>query len=354
MCNSEPRLVTDRSENTVETPTDIHLEQLPLHSSSLLTVLEPDGTIRYESPSISALYGFEQAELVGEAVASYFHPADRKRVVRAFERVVAGQDPSTTEAVEYRHRCADGGYCWVESVASPDPTPAGNYVVNTRDISRQKEREATLERKNERLEEFASIISHDLRNPLTVAKGAVDLLGEQGVEDLDDLEWAHDRMDALIDDVLTLSRMGQQIDTLKPVSLEQVAVECWRGVETNAATLALETNRQIRADRRRLSQLLENLFRNAIEHGGGGGVTVTISDLEQGDGFAVVDDGVGIPPENREMAFESGYSTASEGTGLGLRIVDQIATAHGWTVGLTDSSTGGARFEFSDVEYSSQ
>jgi signal transduction histidine kinase len=76
-------------------------------------------------------------------------------------------------------------------------------------------------------------------------------------------------------------------------------------------------------------------------------VIVTVGDLE--DGFYVADDGVGIPPDDREAVFESGYS-ADDGTGLGLSIVRQVATEHGWDVSLTGSDAGGARFEFTGVE----
>lgn len=119
------------------------LERLPLHSTNLLTLLSPEGIIQYESPAIERLYGYAQDELVGESVADYFHPADRKRVLEAFEAVTIAEDHHT-EAVEYRHRMADGSYRWIESVASSNPTPEGNYVVNSRDISTQKQREQEL------------------------------------------------------------------------------------------------------------------------------------------------------------------------------------------------------------------
>jgi PAS domain S-box-containing protein len=125
------------------------LELLPLHSTDLLTLLDPAGIVQYESPSIERLYGFDQGELVGEQVAEYFHPEDRERVLGAFEAVVDG-GPKQVETVEYRHRMADGSYRWIESVASSNPTPDGHYVVNSRDISERKRRERELERANER------------------------------------------------------------------------------------------------------------------------------------------------------------------------------------------------------------
>jgi signal transduction histidine kinase len=105
----------------------------------------------------------------------------------------------------------------------------------------------------------------------------------------------------------------------------------------------------LEAEWQRLRQLFENLFRNAVEHGGDQ-VSVTIGELE--DGFYVADDGPGIPAEDRQSVFEYGESTAEDGTGLGLAIVRRVAEAHGWTVSVTDSDTGGARLEVSGIDES--
>lgn len=119
------------------------LKTLPLHSTDLLTLLDDQGVINYESPAIERLYGYDQEELVGEEVAEYFHPEDRKRVMKAFETVVTAKD-THSEAVEYRHLMADGSYRWIESVASSNPTPDGHYVINSRDISERKQHEQEL------------------------------------------------------------------------------------------------------------------------------------------------------------------------------------------------------------------
>lgn len=315
----------------------VSLDVLPLHSTNLLTVLDENGVVRYESPSIERIYGFEQADLVGEQVAEYFHPEDRKDVVAAFETVVSGDE--TVEAVEYRHRKADGTYTWVESVASANPTPDGNYVINTRDISDRKEREQHLKNTNERLEEFASVVSHDLRNPLNVAQGRLELATEDSDSVyLDDVATAHERMEALITDFLTLSHAGNAVSETDSVSLEDLGDACWQTVSTADATLTIDTERHIRADRSRLRQLCENLIRNAVEHGG---ETVTVTIGETDSGFYVEDDGPGIPPRERTMVFEPGYSSTHESTGLGLSIVKQIVSAHDWNINTVE---GGPRW----------
>ena len=132
------------SQTTPELEDASSLNRLPLHSTDLLTLLDPSGVVLYESPSIERLYGYDQEELVGEQVAEYFHPEDRDRVVEAFAAIVSDEG-NHVETVEYRHEMADGSYRWIESVGSSNPTPEGDYVINSRDISERKQRERQLQ-----------------------------------------------------------------------------------------------------------------------------------------------------------------------------------------------------------------
>ena len=230
-----------------------------------------------------------------------------------------------------------------------------------------RDREQELSTQNDRLEQFATVVSHDLRNPLNVAIGRLGALKEECDDDnIAAIEQALDRMQALIDDLLLLARTGDSITEMETVALGTAVEDCWEVVETGDAALVVDTDRKVQADMTRLKQLLENLLRNAIEHSaadsrrqssetdkhGSPGVTVTISEIP--GGFAVSDDGPGIPDADREAVFESGYSTTTDGTGFGLSIVSQIATAHGWTVTLAESASGGTRFEFTGVDVVSE
>jgi len=214
------------------------------------------------------------------------------------------------------------------------------------------ERERELKRKNERLEEFVNFVGHDLQNPLSVADLRLELAKEEcNTEHLDDLSRALDRMETLTDDLLTLARAGREIESKEPVDLATFSQTCWHTVETDDATLVCETEQTIRADRSRFRSLLENLVRNAVEHGStggeGSGVTVRVGALD--GGFYVADDGPGVPLDEREQVFESGYSSAEDGTGFGLAIVEEIVESHGWEVAVTGSAAGGARFEITGV-----
>ena len=152
-------------------------------------------------------------------------------------------------------------------------------------------------------------------------------------------------MESLIDDLLSFARAGQAALDQEPVAVADPAEQSWRAVETGGATLRLDSELTVRADPDRLRQLLENLLANAAEHGGEA-PTITVGDLD--DGFYVADDGPGIP--DGIDPFEPGYSDAENGAGFGLAIVAEIAEAHGWTVAVTESGDGGARFEITDVD----
>jgi len=136
----------------------------------------------------------------------------------------------------------------------------------------------------------------------------------------------------------------------EPVSLAGVADRAWQTVSGDA-TLDVAGDATVRADASRLRQLFENLFRNAVEHAGAD-VTIEVQLRDDGEetlGFAVVDDGPGIPAGDREDVFDSGYSTTADGTGLGLAIVQQVAVDHGWTV-TAEGGADGACVVVDDVE----
>jgi signal transduction histidine kinase len=225
-------------------------------------------------------------------------------------------------------------------------------VLLLHDVTEQRQRERKLERTNERLDRFASVVSHDLRNPLNVAKGNLAFIqDEHDSEQLETASNALERMETLIDDVLTLAREGEPISAPDRITLSSVVNDCWAVIDSEDATLTVENDLTLMADSDRLQQLLENLLRNAIEHGGDT-VTIRVGALPDAAGFYVSDDGPGILDGEREDVFESGYSTTESGTGFGLAIVKEIADAHGWSISVAESADQGARFEITGVDSS--
>ena len=290
--------------------------------------------------------GYDRSEVIGRDLSELYTPESREALLEksGYERALSGE--FVREERELVTTDGETVETLLRAVPRRDATDstAGTLAMYI-DITERKQ----LERETERLEQFTSIVSHDLRNPLNVAEGRLELAHEEcDSEHLDAVANAHDRMIALIEDLLTLAREGDRVSETEPVVLAELFENCWRNVETADATIRTPVDWTIQADRSRLAQLLENLIRNAVEHGGDD-VTITIGELD--DGFYVEDDGPGIPENERSDAFDAGHSTNKSGTGFGLSIVKQVADAHGWDIRVTEGSDGGARFEIIGLEF---
>ncbi|QPV62008.1 PAS domain-containing protein [Halosimplex litoreum] len=282
-------------------------------------------------------------------------------------REVLGEDLGAEVEANY-HRCAEtrepitydeelelpeGRFVWETNLA---PVVVDGRVARivgiARDVTERVEQERELRRKNDRLDEFASVISHDLRNPLNVAQGRAAMLdrhcGGEALEHLEPTLEALDRMEAIVEDTLTLARQGETVGETDRIPLRALASQCWDLVETADATLDVESGVAIEGDRERLRHVFENLFRNAVEHGGPD-VTVRVGRTDDGTVF-VEDDGPGIDQADRGRVFEPGHTSVDGGTGFGLTIVRRIAQAHDWTVAVGDGPDGGARFELDGVD----
>jgi PAS domain S-box-containing protein len=311
-------------------------------SPAPIVIYDAEGLVRYANEAAADLVALaDSADVVGRPTADFIHPDDHEASREAVRRVLEDREP--VESVERRIVADDGELRDVILSAVPityEAGPAGQVLLS--DVTPLKDRERALERQNDRLEQFAGIVSHDLRNPLTIIETSVDLARETGdAEHFDRAERAVDRMSTLVEDVLTMARYGRTPDSVEAVTLDRAAREAWQTVQTGNAELEIDAGDTVVAESNRLRELLENLFRNAVEHGDSG-VTVRVCDTD--DGFAVADDGPGIPPDERERVFERGYSTTEGGTGYGLAIVADLAEAHGWAVSVTESEFGGARF----------
>ncbi|MGQ3329966.1 PAS domain-containing protein [Halorubrum sp. FL23] len=330
------------------------------YGSDLVTVVDADGRVRYESPSVEEVLGYEQGSTVGRSPLGYVHPDDRERVTERFYRAL--NDPDETPTMEYRYRTAEGDWVWLESRTRSLPADAavGRLLINSRDVSERKARERRLTDRNARLDRFASIVSHDLRNPLSVIRGSIEMAKlKDDTEPLERGERAADRIDQLVSELLTLARQGTGIDEPTEFALGDVAREAWDTAGHADARLVVGADAQVRGDRGRLRQAFENLFRNATEHAvpdgekgirpgdgsgdprltdGGEDAVLTVVVTATDEGFLVADDGPGIPSTHREEVFAPGFTTREDGTGYGLDIVREVVESHGWTIGLRGES----------------
>lgn len=334
------------------------------HVSDGVFVLDADDRLLDVNPvgrRMLAAIGVETDAIVGKSFPALL-PTESLR--EQYDIETAQWDESETVVSVHDHH--------FQVVVTPIEDPQlhrTGWLLIAREVTERKRRENRLERQNERLERFATLVSHDLRNPLTVARGYIDVARDTGdLTHLEDVERAHDRMETIIEDVLTLAQEGAGDADPVPVEVAALANRAWRSVETERAALSIESDASVLADPERTRRLLENLFRNAVEHGtddytsreerqGRASDDVTLSvrvGIERDDGpgltVYVEDDGPGIPTEERGRIFEDGYTTSDDGTGLGLSIVKQIAEAHGWTVSVVEGTDGGARFHLGGVE----
>jgi signal transduction histidine kinase len=340
-----------------------------------------DETVVDMNEAATALFDCEFAAVAGEP----------------FDTVVDGGLAAVTELSEPYE--LDGGdhsryfEVTVSELTDDDGEPRGQALL-FHEVTDRRERNR-LERQNERLETFASIVSHDLRNPLGIAAGYLELARESGDEAaFDTVEDALDRMDGMIADLLTMARAETVVTEPESIDLEVLVTEAWQTAQTDGATLQclLREDVTVDGDPDLLRNVFENLFRNAAEHGSpspdshtrqdaaehgspspdshtrqdaaehgspspdshtrrdavdrsDSRVTVTVGEIEDAGGFYVEDDGTGIPPDERADVFDHGYTTSETGTGFGLSIVGDLVRAHDWEIAVTESEDGGARFE---------
>ncbi|CCQ34643.1 Adaptive-response sensory-kinase protein [Halorhabdus tiamatea SARL4B] len=306
-------------------------------------------------PTFEDVFGIDSAAVkpVFDAFFEIVPPEHTDRVKATIQEAIdAGTGYDITYPVEPNEE-----RIWVREQADVLTEGDSPRVVGTvTDVTELTEYERRLERQNERLDEFAEVISHDLRNPLNVAFGRAELLADEcesaHIEPLVD---ALGRMEDIVGNTLTLARQGEAVGETEPVPVDSIVEECAKMIDAETATVEVSGEFRIRGDPDRIKHLFENLLSNAVDHAAGeasaaeGDVTVRIDQFD-GRGFYVADDGAGIPADERADVFEPGYTTTTPGTGLGLTIVERIAEAHDWEVSVTESREGGARFEFTGVE----
>jgi len=310
-----------------------------------------DSDITFEFDRLSPAYerqtGLTTEEVRGEPPRNVFGEKQGTELEANYHRCVKSREP-----ISYQEelRVNEEAQIWQTNLAPVLTDGEVSRLVGiTRNVTNRVDRERQLRRQKERLDEFASVISHDLRNPLNVAQGRGTILAEQTESDhLAPLLRSLNRMEAIVEDTLTLARQGDTIDETESIGLTDLVGKCWATVDTNDATIEIDDEVNFQGDPDRLRHVFENLFRNAVEHGGSD-VTVRVGRHGR-QGIYVEDNGPGIPADRRNKVFEPGHTSVEGGTGFGLAIVKRIVEAHGWNLSVTDGTDGGARFEFEMAE----
>jgi signal transduction histidine kinase len=289
-------------------------------------------------PTSCPLLG-DSADTIEETV----HPDDRSAVAETVQTVAEKGEPATIE-----YRTAPGiEPVWIRSQIEPITEADGTISWLTgisSDITERKRREISLEQQNQRFDELASAVSHDLQTPLATARGRTELAIETGeTGHMEEALAALKRADELREGFVDVLRTREIVQQRENVSVGQATEELWETIRPGKnASLEIRQSPTIQADPTAIQRLLENLLLNAVEHGGEA-VTLSVGALE--DGFFLEDDGPGVPPDDREDIFSPGFSAKAEGSGIGMTSVREIVAAHDWTVSVAEGESGGARFE---------
>ncbi len=263
------------------------------------------------------------------------------------------------------------------SAAGSPPQAATRRQRQLAEAERAAERErliAQLEAKNSELERFTYTVSHDLKAPLVTVKGFLRLLRrdarpdpggpvERGIERIDA---AADKMRALVEDLLQLSRVGRQLGPPQEVPFSELAREAVELVAGQIADRGAEVRiapdlPAVSVDRPRLVEALQNLVQNAVKYMGDQAhprVEIGVRRAgARGDSdrpvFYVRDNGMGIEPRHREKIFElfQRLDVEIEGTGVGLALVQRIVELHGGRIWVESEGRGqGSTFCFTLAE----
>tara|TARA_R110002096_G_scaffold16106_29_gene55195 strand:+ start:10731 stop:12953 length:2223 start_codon:yes stop_codon:yes gene_type:complete len=326
----------------------------------------------YFSDRFKELLGYQPDEFEDsfEAWESRLHPEEKGGVLEALQsHVQNGNSNETMFDQEFRLRLRDGNYRWfhtrgraVRGLGEGAPTRMAGSIT---DVDSRKQYEARLEHSVRELEQFAYVASHDLREPLRMVASYVKLLERRYKDKLDDsaqdfINYAVDganRMQRLINDLLTYSRVGSKQQDLQPIHAEQVMNDALKNLQEaireSGAEVTHDPLPMVSADQTQFVQLMQNLLANAIKFTQPGQTPKVHVSAKPRDGkwcFSVRDNGIGIKKDYKERIFKIFQRLNSreeyEGTGIGLAVVNKIVERHGGSIWLESEEGSGTTFYF--------
>ena len=357
-----------RSEAALVESEDRYRKLVELSPDAIL--IHRDKRIVFANTAGAALLGRQNAvELTGTPIMEIVHP-DYRDLVK--ERLRLAGEGETTPLAELKIVRPDGTVVDVASAGSPftySGKPAIMAVMH--DITRSKEAErrlvralGELESSNKELEQFASIASHDLQEPLRKISGFTELLERRYRDKLDPdadryMEYIVDaakRMRMLIDELLAYSRLGRGEKKYQPTDcnkvLGQVLGDMEKAIKERGALVTQDELPTLSADALQLGQVLQNLIANAVKFSGDGPPRVHISARQEGGEwiFSVRDNGIGIEPQffPRIFVMFQRLHTQDEypGSGIGLAVCRKIIERHGGRIWVESGAGSGSTFYF--------
>jgi PAS domain S-box-containing protein len=348
-------------------PEDHKLRQFFDLSLDMLCTASIEGYFTTLNDSWGRTLGYSDAELKERPFLDFVHPDDRERTEAEAGRIMEGRN-----AVDFENRYIGkrGDVHWLQWSAVFSPADQLIYARAT-DITERRRLEqeleskaAELEQSNAELDQFASVVSHDLNSPMTTIAGYAQLLherydgtiGDPGRDWIASVLRGIERSQSLIDDLLAFSRAGRAEIELRPVDMaaltEGVVADLQSAMDERRVDLRVDALPTVQGDPAQLRRLMQNLVSNAVKFSDAENPVVEISGEQNGNGwrFKVTDNGIGIPPEQRKEAFEPFKrlpgGSEKPGNGIGLAICARIVERHGGEIHIEDGIDGGSSFVF--------
>jgi PAS domain S-box-containing protein len=359
------------------------LRALVHNSSDVITVLDADGVIRYQSPAVERILGYRPDELLGREIRGLIHPDDAE-ALEALSNGNAPRDLPSTHAFRMAH--ADGSWRHIETAANANVTAdsgLGAMVLNSRDVSErvylgeelrqaQEARVAELQKTADRLRALdemknaiLSAVSHELRTPLTSVlgygvtlqradNGEIEASPEDRQDFLSHLVRNARKLDRLLEELLDLDQLSRGV-VLPRLHTEELGSFVRRAVGDieipSDRTISVETEQvMLPIDGPKVERIIENLIANAVKYSPAGApVWVRVERTRDGALIVVDDVGGGLPDQDKVAIFEpfrqgSNRSTHAPGVGIGLSLVAKYAELHGGKAWVEDRAGGGSSF----------
>jgi PAS domain S-box-containing protein len=355
------------------TANDDKFRQLLEAAPDTIIVVDQSGTIVLANSMTEKNFGYHTDELIGQPIEVLV--PERYRQGHIGHRQGYFNEPSTRpmgSGLELAAVRKDGSEFPAEISISPLETDEGVLVTAVvRDITERKltERELQrhaeeLERSNAELEQFAYVASHDLQEPLRIVASYTQLLSRRYQDKLDGdanefidfIVDAATRMQNLINDLLSYSRVGTRGQEFAVIDLNKILESALKNldlrVQDSNATVTHDAMPTVTADVRQFLQLFQNLIGNALKFRGDAPPVVHIG-VAQREGeyvFSVRDNGIGIDPQYADRIFQVFQRLHGKGeypgTGIGLAICKKIVERHGGRIWLESQPGAGSTFYF--------
>lgn len=325
-------------------------------SLDMLCIAGTDGYFKAMNPSFTKVLGWSTDELLAKPFVEFIHPDDVPATMAEVEKLAGG---AMTIGFENRYQRKDGGWTWMHWTCQPDMATGELFAV-AHDITELKVALSKLEDSNTQLDQFAYVVSHDLKSPLR-AISTLSLFLEEDLEGKLDEETGKNfkllrsrvsRMEALINGILEYSRVGRVKEEMTDVNVKELLNEIIAGlmIPDGFEVRIADDLPVIQSNPVHLQQVFQNLISNALKYHNkeAGVVSVAYESLENEHEFRITDDGPGIDPQYHEKIFGIFQTLQSrdevESTGVGLSIVKKIMDEYGGSVTIESELGKGSTF----------